>query len=86
MNVRTLAIAFLLIAAPVGAQSAAPAPEAGSPPGTAAPQRVSTAPAHRAADDRPSNDDPRVCLEFPSREQVIACAERFRPRRGATKT
>lgn len=80
MNARLLAIALLLATATAGAQAPAPAP------GSAVPQPVSTAPAPRAADDRPSTNDPRVCLEFPTREQVIACAERFRPRRAATKT
>ncbi len=32
---------------------------------------------------RPSAADPRVCLEFPTDAQVIACAERYRPRRRA---
>ena len=27
----------------------------------------------------PSAVDPRVCLEFPNRAQIIACAERYRP-------
>ena len=31
----------------------------------------------------PSAVDPRVCLEFPTNAQVIACAERYRPRRRA---
>lgn len=29
----------------------------------------------------PSAVDPRVCLEFPTNAQVIACAERYRPHR-----
>lgn len=40
----------------------------------------------RTAKDNPSSHDPRVCLEFPTREQVIACAEKFRPRRPAAKS
>jgi hypothetical protein len=34
-----------------------------------------------AADRLPSSQDPRVCLEFSSSPQVIACAEKYRPRR-----
>jgi len=30
---------------------------------------------------RPSSLDPRVCLEFATNEQIIACAERYRPHR-----
>lgn len=29
----------------------------------------------------PSSSDPRVCLEFPTAAQVIACAEKYRPRK-----
>ena len=29
----------------------------------------------------PSKADPRVCLEFPTQQQVIACANRYLPRR-----
>ena len=34
-----------------------------------------------AADRLPSSLDPRVCLEFPTSAQVIACAEKYRPRK-----
>lgn len=78
MNVRPLAFAAVLLATPAMAQTTAPAP--------AAPQPVSTAPAPRSADDRPSSNDPRVCLEFASNQEVIACAERFRPKRAVAKT
>lgn len=81
MNARALAIALFLVAATATAQTPAPAPA-----GDAVARPVSTAPAPRSADDRPSSSDPRVCLEFATREEVIACAERFRPRRGAAKT
>ena len=41
----------------------------------------------RTADDGPpSSRDPRVCLEFPTREQVIACAEKYRPGKRHTKS
>ncbi len=77
----TLALAVTLASA-AWAQS--------SPPSTPATTTVRdvTAPSPSSSatgDDRPSGQDPRVCLEFPTREQVIACAERFRPKRAATK-
>jgi hypothetical protein len=34
-----------------------------------------------AEDQLPSSLDPRVCLEFPTSAQVIACAEKYRPRK-----
>ena len=40
----------------------------------------------KAAGDNPSLQDPRVCLEFPTREQIIACAEKYRPRRAVAKS
>jgi hypothetical protein len=39
----------------------------------------------KATGDNPSMQDPRVCLEFPTREQVIACAEKYRHKRAAAK-
>lgn len=64
-------ILLCALAGAVAAQSSPPAP--------------ADAPS-RAAKDSPSSRDPRVCLEFPTREQVIACAEKFRPRRPASKS
>ena len=40
----------------------------------------------KAVGDNPSSQDPRVCLEFPTRNQVIACAEKYRPRRAVAKS
>jgi hypothetical protein len=42
--------------------------------------------AQPAARENPSTRDPRACLEFPTRQQVIACAEKYRPRRPAAKS
>ena len=59
-------------------------PPVAPPPGAAAPppsyQKVVEG---RPAVDYPlpSAADPRVCLEFPTNAQVIACAERYRPHR-----
>ena len=71
----TLALAMSLASA-VAAQT--PAPDSTTT------IRDVTAPSPMSS-DRPSTQDPRVCLEFPTSEQVIACAERYRPRRPAAK-
>ena len=42
--------------------------------------------APKAAGNNPSSQDPRVCLEFPTRQQVIACAEKYRPKRAVAKS
>ena len=39
-----------------------------------------------SANTNPSARDPRACLEFPTRQQVIACAEKSRPRGPAAKS
>lgn len=80
MNAHTLILALSLVVAPVAAQTAPPAAERVSP------HPAPAAPAPQATDDRPSSHDPRVCLEFPTREQVIACAERFRSKRTTGKS
>ena len=36
------------------------------------------APMRGTAEGPPSRHDPRVCLEFPTNAQIIACAEKFR--------
>ena len=67
-------VSFVLcvLAASAGAQTPVPQPASDVPPA--------------AAKDNPSTRDARACLEFPTREQVIACAEKYRPRRPAAKT
>jgi hypothetical protein len=57
-------------------------------PNTAAPVAAATPPAVSAPppppSDRPrdaAHPDARVCLEFPTELQVIACAEKYRPAR-----
>jgi hypothetical protein len=59
------------VAATASAQTATPSTPAGTAP--------------RTASENPSTRDPRACLEFPTRQQVIACAEKYRPRRPAPK-
>ena len=61
-------VSFLLCALAGIAAAQTPAPES-------APQAAAS-----AANDSPSARDPRACLEFPTRQQVIACAEKYRPR------
>ena len=76
MNLRPLLLVFLLgLTATAAAQ--APAPATSDP---AAPPKVVQ------ASTRPVNDtgpDARMCLEFPTRLQVIRCAEKYLPRRAA---
>jgi len=76
MTVRSLLLVLLL-----GATAHAAAQ---SPPATA--QAADPAPAVRpVSDGPPSRNDPRVCLEFATREQIIACANKYLPRRAAAK-
>ena len=74
---RSLLVALLAVNAAALAQAPAPAPPSADKDATAQPRMASDGP--------PSSQDPRVCLEFPTREQVIACAEKYRPRRHAPK-
>ena len=60
------------LATVASAQTSAPQPAPASPP--------------RPVSETPSAGDPRACLEFPTRQQVIACAEKYRPRRPAAKS
>jgi hypothetical protein len=71
-------LVLLAFATASAAQTSAPA----APPAPA----PAPAQARVASDPGPSSQDPRVCLEFPTREQVIACAEKFRPRRAEPKS
>ena len=50
------------------------------------PAQAPAEPVPPAAKDNPSVRDARACLEFPTREQVIACAEKYRPRRAVAKS
>jgi hypothetical protein len=73
-----LLLASMAVAAAVHAQSG---PVAGTF-GVVAPNAPASAPPAQADDDGPpSRTDPRVCLEFPTNAQVIACAEKFRSHR-----
>jgi hypothetical protein len=73
LTVKTIAMLVLCaFAGAASAQTPAPAP--------------STDPSPRTANDNPSMRDPRACLEFPTRQQVIACAEKYRQRRPVSKS
>jgi hypothetical protein len=77
------AVLFPLLAASawVAAQSQTPPAAAAGP--AAAPPQAKAAPAPRA--ERPTTyADARVCLEFPTTTQIIACAERYRWRKSGT--
>ncbi len=59
-----------------------------SAPAPAAPDPAPAAPYQKVVEGRtvadyapPSRNDPRVCLEFATNAQVIACAEKYRPDR-----
>ncbi len=56
-------------------------------PATAAPEAAAPSRGYKTVEPRevadyplPSTVDPRVCLEFSTTAQIIACAERYRPR------
>jgi hypothetical protein len=70
---KTIAPFLLFVLAGAAAAQTPPSQPA---PETAAPGVKETWPA----------GDPRACLEFPTRQQVIACAEKYRPRRPAAKS
>jgi len=76
MTVRPMLLVLLLGAAAHAAAQTPPA-AASSPAPAPAVRTVSDGP--------PSRDDPRVCLEFPTRQQIIACANKYLPRRAIAK-
>lgn len=70
-----LALSASALAQPAPAAPPAPAADASkvaAPYKTVEPRQVADYPL-------PSSVDPRVCLEFPTTAQIIACAERYRP-------
>jgi hypothetical protein len=76
----SLALAGLLLACS-SAIAEAQAPNTTAPVAAATPLAVSAPP---PPSDRPrdaAHADARVCLEFPTALQVIACAEKYRPAR-----
>ena len=67
--------------APILLFALAGAAAAQSPPAQPAPEVTPP-----SANANPSARDPRACLEFPTSQQVIACAEKYLPRRPAAKS
>jgi hypothetical protein len=68
--------------APAPAATAAPAPAATAAPApSTAPPRLNQKPPARAARVSIVGADARNCLEFPSNEEVIKCAEKYLHRR-----
>lgn len=76
----SVVIVLMALAALPWAQAQSPAQPPAARPAKAAPS-VKPVAATMSADPLPSSVDPRVCLEFPTSAQVIACAERYRPRK-----
>ena len=82
MKSKALTVVFLLALANASfGQTATPSQNAPAEPvKMAAPEK--TGDVALAADRQPpSSLDPRVCLEFSTSAQVIACAEKYRPRK-----
>ena len=83
----SLALAGLFVACSSAAAQGQAANTA--PAATAAAAAGATAPAVSAVSDPPpstdrrrdAHADARVCLEFPTELQIIACAEKYRPAR-----
>jgi hypothetical protein len=80
MPCRSLMLVVSMVVAATSAAQA-PAPDAAAAAPAAVSGRVVS-----GNDGPPSAQDPRVCLEFPNRAQVVACAEKYRSRRGAAKS
>lgn len=83
---RFLFVPWIALAA-AGAFAQAPAPAANDSAAADAPKPAS---AYKFVEPRaiadypaPSKADPRVCLEFPTQQQIIACANKYLPRRRA---
>jgi hypothetical protein len=77
MPCRFVLSALLLVAAAAGAQT---------PPAGFTSKDVTMPPDQPAASAPPAGSDPRVCLEFEDRMQIIACANKYLPRKRAAKS
>lgn len=88
MNLRTtfvVACAAFAASSTVVGQTPAPAAPAAAPMGgtapAATPPRLDMKPTARVPRQAPVSADARGCLEFPSNEQIIKCAEKYLHRR-----
>jgi hypothetical protein len=64
---------------------AAAVASAQTPPPGFTTKDVTMAPDTPATNAAPSSNDPRVCLEFEDRMQIIACANKYLPRKRVAK-
>lgn len=85
---RFVSVAWIALAAGTTAFAQAPAPATAE---GAATDGAKPAAAYKFVEPRviadypaPSRNDPRVCLEFPTQQQIIACANKYLPRRRST--
>ena len=76
---KTILVLFAALAALPLAIAQGPAPDADAADATVGTPGAGAKRASRAARVAAVNDDPRICLEFPTNLQVIACAEKYRP-------
>jgi hypothetical protein len=74
----------LVLSALVFAVAVANAQAPSTPPGFTS-KDVTMPSEQPTAGGPPSSSDPRVCLAFEDRAQIIACAEKYRPRRHVAK-
>jgi len=78
----TIAVTFCVLASISTAAAQAPAPASAAPAAPAAtPPRLDTKPPMRVNREIPSTADARGCLEFPSNQEIIKCAEKYLNRR-----
>jgi len=82
MNPRqTTVLVFSILAAipTVGAQTSAPSPNTAA--ASVAPTQETRKPSVRTNPGAGPNADARICLQFPTNGQIIACAEKYRPQK-----
>jgi len=82
MKHREIAAVLFAVAAGVSIASAqVSAPNSGSAAAGTATADAGTPPPMRPSREAAADADARLCLEFPTNEQVIMCAEKYRPHR-----
>jgi hypothetical protein len=80
MNHRYAAVAlFAMLAGLPFAVAQVPAPDASGPAAATAARGDETKPTMQPSRAGATDADARLCLEFPTHEQVIMCAEKYRP-------
>lgn len=78
MNLGTVATALIAILLAFPASGTGQPPSGGAAPRSPATDQPTSRIPTRADESPPSRADPRVCLEFPTNAQVVACAEKHR--------